>query len=121
MTLRQSIIDHLKKHHGFISSADLHRQMLRLGYRHSTSCGVLSKLASGGQVLRRGSHHQAEVALNRRYKLSDAQKRKIDAHAHLAKEVRQRPVSEGNGIFDICRSKSRIHQLIDIPLQAVRS
>lgn len=121
MTLRQSIIDYLKTKHGFINSQELHKKMVEAGYSHSRSCGEVSKLAKDGQLLKKGKSSQSQVALNRRYKLTEKQKRKIESHAHLAKDVKGRRVSEGNRIFDICRNKSRIYNLIDTPLMAIRS
>lgn len=123
MTVREGIIDFLRRQSGFIPSGKLHRYLTRSGY-HRASCGsALARMVARGEVLTLGKNKDTSIKLNPEYTATEPSVRQIANHAHLSKPV-LRPVAQEEesepSIFDECRQHSNIYALIDQPLREVR-
>lgn len=118
MTARYEIRQLLGKSDRPLTHAEIIRHVVDKDYNVNSTKSALSKMECIGEVINSGVRGKPLYTLNTDFKPKEIiRKEKMVTYRRNSEKPKSQ---DGNGIFTICRRKSRIYKWIDLPLQAVR-
>lgn len=118
MTARYEIRQLLGESDRPLTHAEIIKHVVDKDYNVNSTKSALSKMECIGEVINSGVRGKPRYTLNTDFKPKEIiRKEKMVTYRHNPEKLNSQG---GNGIFTICRRKSRIYKWIDLPLQAVR-
>lgn len=118
MTARYEIRQLLSKADKPLTHVEIIKHVVGKDYNVNSTKSALAKMECIGEVINSGVRRKPLYTLNTDFKPKEIiRKEKMVSYRRNWEKPKSQ---DGNGIFTICRRKSRIYKWIDLPLQAVR-